>query len=142
MNLLVNGDSLPAMRVRGICKAVDAAENFTDEDTEIGIVSYGMFSLYALMAGLIDNRIKFIEERNAPKSIQALAEKKFYNHNNIMAAVLPGMLREFDLDDLRSFLTIESIENDIILLGNTDKKSRSPIKGFAGFLIWRRHPNY
>jgi len=102
-NLLVNGDSLPAMRVRGICKAVDAAENFAGEDAEIGIVSYGLFSLYALMAGLIDNRIKFIEERNAPKSIKALAEKKYYSHNNIMAVVLPGMLREFDLDDLRSF---------------------------------------
>lgn len=102
-NLMVNGDNLPAMRVRGILRALNAAEDFAGKDTKFEILTHGAFNLYALMARVIDPRIEHITEVNPLKSLRSFAESKYYNHNNIMALAMPGILKDFDLDDLRDF---------------------------------------
>jgi len=102
-NLLVNGDNIVAMRTRGICRALDVIEEIIGKDVEIGIFTNGKFNLYALMAKLIDERISFVKEYDPLESIRSIAEKKYYNNNNIMSIVMPGMLRYFDIDDLRRF---------------------------------------
>lgn len=102
-NLLVNGDNLPAMRVRGVLRAIDAVEDFAGKNAKIDILTHGSFNVYALMARLIDPRIEHLTEVNPLKSLRPFAENKYYNHNNIMALAMPGILRSFDLDDLRDF---------------------------------------
>ncbi len=103
-NLLVNGDNLPAMRVRGLLRAVDVAENIAGKGSEISVLTLGAFNLYGLMAKLIDARIHHVDERTPLDSIRKFAVQKYYNHNNIFAVLMPGMLREFDVDDLRKFV--------------------------------------
>ncbi|HHV96051.1 MAG TPA: prolyl oligopeptidase family serine peptidase [Clostridiaceae bacterium] len=109
-NLLVNGDNIVAMRVRGICRALDALEKIMGkennkednaENIEFGIITKGKYNLYALMTKLIDNRIKFVDEYEPLESVRYIAERKYYNNHNIKAIVMPGMLRYFDIDDLR-----------------------------------------
>jgi len=102
-NLLVNGDNVVAMRVRGICRALDALEKIIGEDTEFGIITKGKYNLYALMAKLIDDRIQFVDEYEPLKSIRYIAERKYYNNHNIKSLLMPGMLKYFDIDDLRCF---------------------------------------
>lgn len=102
-NLLVNGDSLPAMRARGIRKAVDAALQYAGGDVEIRLLTHGSFNLYALMAKLIDGRIAGVTEKEPLESIRTLAGQKYYNHNNIMAIAMPGALRVFDIPELRQY---------------------------------------
>lgn len=102
-NLLVNGDNLPAMRVRGLCKAIDVVEQFAGKNVPVSVLTHGSFNLYALMAKLIDNRIVSVDERTPLCSIRKFAEKKYYNHNNIMAIAMPGILQMFDMPELRLF---------------------------------------
>lgn len=102
-NLLVNGDNLPAMRVRGLIKAIDVVESFAGKGSEIGVLTHGAFNLYALMAKMMDARIHHVDERTPLKSIKKFAVQKYYSHNNIFAILMPGMLREFDVDELRKF---------------------------------------
>ena len=102
-NLLVNGDSMPAVRVRGLLRAVDVAEDIAGKGTEISVLTHGAFNLYGLMAKLIDARIHHVDERTPLESIRKFAQQKYYNHNNIFAILMPGMLREFDVDELRKF---------------------------------------
>lgn len=104
-NLFVNDDSLSAMRVRGrgLLKAVDVVETFTGKCYEISVLTHGAFNLYGLMAKLIDARSKYVDERTPLQSIRKFAEQKYYNHNNIFAILMLGMLREFDMDELRKF---------------------------------------
>ncbi|MGI6248873.1 MAG: prolyl oligopeptidase family serine peptidase [Acutalibacteraceae bacterium] len=102
-DLLVNGDSLPAMRVRGVLKAVDVAEDIAGKGSEISILTHGHFNLYALMAKLADSRIKKVTERAPLESLRSLAEQKYYNHNNAYTVMLPGILQVFDIEDLREF---------------------------------------
>ncbi len=102
-NLLVNGDSMPAMRVRGLLRAVDVAEDIAGKGSEISVLTHDAFNLYGLMAKLIDARIHHVDERTPLNSIRKYAEQKYYNHNNIFAILMPGMLRVFDVDELRKF---------------------------------------
>jgi hypothetical protein len=106
-NLLVNGDNLPAMRVRGLCKAMDVVEQVAGKNVPISILTHGSFNLYAWMAKLIDSRIKTIDEQIPLDSIRKLAEKKYYNHNNIMAIAMPGILKMFDMQELKEFAEYE-----------------------------------
>lgn len=102
-NLLVNGDNIVAMRVRGICRALDALEEITGVNTDFGIMTKGKYNLYALMAKLVDDRIRFIEEYEPLENVRYIAERKYYNHHNIRSLVMPGMLRFFDIEDLRKY---------------------------------------
>jgi hypothetical protein len=102
-NMLVNGDNIVAMRVRGLCRAIDALEEVTGGKAEFRIMTKGKYNLYALMAKLIDERVQAVEEYEPLESIRYIAERKYYNHHNIRALVMPGMLRYFDIEDLRRY---------------------------------------
>ena len=102
-NMMVNGDNIVAMRARGICRALDALEEITAGQAEFGIMTKGKYNLYALMAKLIDERIQFVEEYEPLESVRNIAERKYYNLHNIRSIVMPGMLRYFDIDDLRRY---------------------------------------
>ncbi|MGI5878043.1 MAG: alpha/beta hydrolase family protein [Christensenellales bacterium] len=102
-NLIVNGDNLPAMRVRGILRAVDAVHEICGEGTRVDILTHGGFNLYALMAKLVDERIHTVIERDPVESFRRIAYEKYYDSHNIKAYVMPSMLRYFDILELRAF---------------------------------------
>ncbi|MDD2503872.1 MAG: prolyl oligopeptidase family serine peptidase, partial [Clostridia bacterium] len=102
-NMLVNGDNIVAMRVRGICRSLDALEEIIEGDTEFGVMTKGKYNLFALMAKLVDKRIQFVEEYEPLESVRYIAERKYYNNHNIRSLVMPGMLRYFDIEDLRRY---------------------------------------
>jgi len=102
-DLLVNGDSLPAMRVRAVLRAYEALRAFAGESIETGLLSAGRFNLYALAAKLIEPSFAFVDEREPFEGFSRLVERKYYNHNNLMAYIMPGMLEKFDIPDLREF---------------------------------------
>ncbi|MDD4018456.1 MAG: prolyl oligopeptidase family serine peptidase [Kiritimatiellae bacterium] len=103
-NLLVNGDNLPAMRVRGILRAIDAVQEICGTETRVDILTRGGFNLYALMAKLVDERIYSVIEHDPVESFRRIASEKYYNDNNIKAYVMPSMLRYFDILQLREFV--------------------------------------
>jgi len=103
-NLLVNGDSLPAMRVRAVLRAYEALRAFAGEGIETGLVSVGRFNLYALAAKLVEPAFAFVDERQPFDGFSRLVKEKYYNHHNLMAYIMPGMLEYFDIPDHREFI--------------------------------------
>lgn len=103
-DLLVNGDSLPAMRVRAVLRALDALRAFAGEGIETGLLSFGKFNFYALAAKLIEPAFAFVDERQPFEGFSRLVTAKYYNHHNLMAYIMPGMLEKFDILDLREFI--------------------------------------
>lgn len=100
--LLVNGDSMPAMRARGVARALEAVQALCGLE-KADVIAYGRFALYAHMAKLCGCAIGKIEEKLPVCGLKEIVRNKYYDYNDIRAILLPGMLQYFDLNDLREW---------------------------------------
>lgn len=100
-----NGDSLAALRVWEVIRALDALEqleawSFLRKD-DIHLYGHGPEGVYARLASILDPRIKGHQWEGAFTWTQ-LASNRFYNSYNIKPLTIPGALQVLDLDEWES----------------------------------------
>lgn len=95
------GDSLAAMRVYDVIRALDAAEALSRANKgDIQIYTTGRFSLYAHLANALDSRIASVEAVSGTTDFSSWVKSRYYDEYNHIGFIMPGMLRHFDLQDL------------------------------------------
>jgi len=95
------GDSLAAMRVYDVIRAVEVAEGLSPANKgDIQIFTTGRFSLYAHLANAIESRIARVEAVGGISDFSSWVKARYYDEYNHIGFIIPGMLRHFDLQDL------------------------------------------
>lgn len=99
-------DSLAALRTFDVLRAVDAIiETFDFVDTsDIELYGIGRYSLYALLAGLLDGRITKVKTKDGITSFRNLVLSKYYDDYDIMCSIIPNILNYCDLPEIRRWL--------------------------------------
>ena len=98
-------DSMPALRTYEVIRTLDAIErmdHFSEDD--IMVHGSGRYGMYGLLAGFADRRIKKVRLENTTDSLEKLVCAKYYDDSGIKDIILPGMLKYFDLPDLRCWM--------------------------------------
>jgi hypothetical protein len=95
-------DSLAAVRVFDVTRAVDLIGLLPYSTTEhTHMFARGRFHLYAEIAVALDDRISSLEIEEASDSVASWVRTRYYEANDTVSTILPGMLSYFDLPDLR-----------------------------------------
>ncbi|WJH33577.1 hypothetical protein N6H14_26650 [Paenibacillus sp. CC-CFT747] len=95
------GDSLAAMRVYEVIRALEVAEQLTQKHKgDIPCYVTDRFSLYAQLAQALDPRIAGIEGQSKVDSVSSWVKARYYDDYNHIGLLIPGMLRHFDLQDI------------------------------------------
>ncbi|RKN70635.1 alpha/beta hydrolase family protein [Paenibacillus ginsengarvi] len=95
-------DSLAAIRSFDVIRAVDMIgqiPNSTAED--VRLYTRGRFNLYAEIAAALDDRFRSVEAVGGIESVAAWVRSRYYEDQDVVSTILPGMLSYFDLPDLR-----------------------------------------
>ncbi|TMV47393.1 acetylxylan esterase [Paenibacillus mesophilus] len=96
------GDSLAALRTFDVLRALDIVELLSGgTNGDIRLYADGRFGLYGQLAELLDDRLKQVEVANGIGSIAELVRSRHYDMLDSEGIIMPGMLRYFDLPDLR-----------------------------------------
>ena len=96
-DLLMLGDSLPALRIYDLLKALDAAERLPAYDgSGLRLFACGRSTLYARMAQRLDPRIRALTCEGGVESYSAFLTEEPYDDEDILGHTLPGMLAYFD----------------------------------------------
>ncbi|MDF2718323.1 MAG: hypothetical protein K0R28_5248 [Paenibacillus sp.] len=102
MDLLWLGDSLAALRTYDVLRAIEFARHlYTIDVKQIRIYAEGRFGVYAEWAHALEPGPVLLEVANEWESIASWVRSEYYDNTGISEFVLPGMLRLFDLPDLR-----------------------------------------
>ncbi|OUS77777.1 hypothetical protein B1748_03060 [Paenibacillus sp. MY03] len=88
---------LAGMRVFDALRALDYAAQ-RDPGTKLGIAGQGYGAIYALLAGIVDDRVDEICLENLPGSFADMVETRFYPYD--VRNHWYGVLRHFDLPEL------------------------------------------
>lgn len=95
-------DSLAALRTFDVVRSLDFVELLGGKaNADIRLYAEGRFSLYAELAAALDDRLKLVEMENGVDSVAEWVGSRYYEALDSEAILLPGMLRYFDLPDLR-----------------------------------------
>lgn len=95
-------DSLAAVRTFDVLKALELAHILKQGDPQdVRIYAQGRFSIYAQLASLLDESKHEIELVDELKSVGEWVGSYEYENNNISEFILPGMIKHFDLTDIR-----------------------------------------
>ncbi|WP_176705946.1 alpha/beta hydrolase family protein [Paenibacillus hemerocallicola] len=95
-------DSLAALRIFDVVRSIDLVELLGGKtNADIRLYAEGRFSLYAELAEVLDGRLKLVEIENGVDSMAEWVGSRYYDALDSEAVLLPGMLRYFDLPDLR-----------------------------------------
>ncbi|WP_214628157.1 alpha/beta hydrolase family protein [Paenibacillus agaridevorans] len=98
------GDSVAALRTYDVIRAVKAAATLPGVDgKQLQVYASGRHGLYAQLASAIRPNFPTWEWEDALESIASWVESDHYKSRDILSIVLPGMLRYFDLPDLRKW---------------------------------------
>lgn len=98
------GDSLAALRTYDVIRAVEAAPDLPGIDGHhLQLYATGRHGLYVQLASAIRADFPAWEWEEALDSIASWVESNHYESRDILSIVLPGMLRYFDLPDLREW---------------------------------------
>lgn len=96
-DLLMLGDSLPALRIYDLLKALDAAEGLPEYDGGgLSVFGCGRSALYARLARRLDPRIQSLTCEGGVESYSAFLAEEPYDDEDILGHTLPGMLAYFD----------------------------------------------
>ena len=96
-DLLMLGDSLPALRIYDLLKALDAAEGLPEYDGGgLSVFGCGRSALYARLARRLDPRILSLTCEGGVESYSAFLAEEPYDDEDILGHTLPGMLAYFD----------------------------------------------
>jgi hypothetical protein len=96
-DLIWLNDSLTALRVYDILRAVDLMSLLGVETESVEVYAVGRVDLYPRLASLLDKRITKIEGYEGIGSLKQLVKSKYYNDYGIYNFVLPGLLRYVDV---------------------------------------------
>lgn len=96
-DLLMLGDSLPALRIYDLLKALSAAERLPVYDgSGLSLFASGRSALYARLARRLDPRIRALTCEGGVESYSAFLAEEPYDDEDILGHTLPGMLEYFD----------------------------------------------
>lgn len=102
MDLLWLGDSLAAIRAYDVLRALEFARRLPTVDADrIRVYARGRCALYAEWALAIEPRPVPLSAEEGWESTAAWVRSEYYDKTGIGEYVLPGMLRFFDMPDLR-----------------------------------------
>jgi hypothetical protein len=103
--LIWMGDSLAAIRVYDVIRALDLLIDYPGIDSEdIQIYSFGRNGVYGQLAALLDSRIKHVEVVEGIKSYTKLVGSRYYDLYDILSVIIPGILKYFDLPDIEDWI--------------------------------------
>jgi hypothetical protein len=103
-DLLWLNDSLAAMRIYDVTRALDAVELFPGIDKrDIQFYACGRHGLYAQLAAVLDKRVTDITMIEGMGSYASWVGAHHYDHYDIFSIILPGLLQYFDLPDIEQW---------------------------------------
>ncbi|MEO6845995.1 MAG: hypothetical protein ABI254_01970, partial [Chthoniobacterales bacterium] len=98
------GDDLAALRTFDVLRAVDMINEWPSfANTGTRIYAHGRQGVYGEFAAALDKRIKSIEVEKGIGSFAKLVRTRIYDSKEIKSVILHGMLRHFDLPDLKKW---------------------------------------
>ena len=99
------GDSLVALRVHDVIRALDALERWPGVTAKgVRLYGRGRHGLYAELAAFIDERVRQVRVQRGMGSWTRWVGARSYRHRDIMSVALPGVLEQFDLPDIERWL--------------------------------------
>lgn len=102
------GDSLAALRTYDVLRALEAVGTLPGIDGQhIQLYASGRHGLYVQLASAIRSDFPAWEWEGSMDSISSWVENPHYDSRDILSIVLPGMLRYFDLPDLRRWSRLQ-----------------------------------
>jgi dienelactone hydrolase len=103
MDLLWLSDSLAAMRIHDVLRALDMAEQLRGSvPDDIRIYAHGTYSLYAEIAAFLDERDVRLQVVEGFGRVGDWVCSRHYDNRDLAGLILPGMLNVFDLDELHT----------------------------------------
>lgn len=103
MRALLVGRNLPGMQTGDILSAFDFLASRSDVASDrIRLVGKGNAAVPALFAAFLEPRFVHVTEEDAPESYLALVQAK--THRGLLNILVPGVLHDFDLPDVRAAL--------------------------------------
>jgi cephalosporin-C deacetylase-like acetyl esterase len=97
------GDSMAALRIFDVLRALDMAAVLPMTDSEdIQLYGSGRQGLYARLASHLDGRVSHMDWENPLPSVSSLVKAKYYDSQNLVSLLIPGMLQLFDLPELEA----------------------------------------
>ena len=95
------GDSIPAIRVYDVLRALDVVDEWPGVSAEeTRLYAHGRQGVYAQLAAAIDDRVKGLQVVGGLGSYADFVRDRSYDPNDIRSVVLPGVLRYIDLPEL------------------------------------------
>lgn len=91
------GTPLAGMRVFDVIRALDYA-SARDPGTKLTVAGRGFSAIYALLVGLIDDRVDDVHVENVPRSFADMVMQRFYAYD--VRCHWTGVLQAFDLPEL------------------------------------------
>ncbi|MBO9610510.1 MAG: acetylxylan esterase [Paenibacillaceae bacterium] len=91
------GTPLPGMRVFDVLRALDYAAQ-RDPQAKLSVAGKGFAAIYALLAGVLDDRVDEIELINMPRSFADIVDSRFYRYD--VRYHWYNVLAHFDLPEL------------------------------------------
>lgn len=96
-DLLMLGDSLPALRIYDLVTALDAAEHLPVYDgSGLRVYACGRSTVYARLAQKIDPRMQALTCEGGIENYRTFLDEEPYDDTDILSHTLPGMLTYFD----------------------------------------------
>lgn len=107
-DLIWMDDSLAAMRTYDVIRLMDALREWPGIICkDIKLYGYGKHGIYAQLAALIDERVQTIEIIEGIGSYASWVKARYYDPEDVMSILIPGILRYFDIPDLNNWLKKE-----------------------------------
>jgi cephalosporin-C deacetylase-like acetyl esterase len=105
MRALLVGKSMPGMQTTDVLSAFDYLAGRRDVvPAHITVYGTGQGGILAMLAAAVEPRIEMVTAVNAPESYMAVVRMKTYPTDEVVDSVIPGVLRDFDLPDVRRAL--------------------------------------
>lgn len=99
-DLLWLGDSLAALRTYDVLRSLEMLSSLTgDSEGSCKIFAVGQYQLYAVLASVLEERIKCKNQEAGPFSLADFLFDQFSGDANVMDVVFPGILQYLDLDE-------------------------------------------
>ncbi|XEC96135.1 alpha/beta hydrolase family protein [Paenibacillus tarimensis] len=118
------GDSMTALRTYEVLRAVKLMSLLkTTDPNDIRLYGSGRYAVYAALAALLDPGVRNVRLVDGMDSIAGWIREPFYDETDSLSFIMPGMLRYFDLPDVRRWLSEE---------GRLYNESKPVGKSFAG----------
>jgi cephalosporin-C deacetylase-like acetyl esterase len=105
MRALLVGKTMAGMQAADLLAAFDYLASRSDvSPARIGVFGKGKGGILAIFAAVLEPRIKRVTTVNTPESYMAMVRMKIYSEDDLVDVVVPGVLRDFDLPDVRKAL--------------------------------------